>query len=182
MENHEKSKFWFTSFMGFFYQLDYDRLYLIEEINDSFDSLRDKNIIIGKYLLSLFYYRDIILDINYENELLNLQKFAKSGDLEAKYNLAIRYQNGIGTKIDYKKAFKLFLSTAKKNNSDAQYNLAICYMDGNGTHKDKKEALKWFLKSEYPANKMKSIFTKIKSEKREFEKILKLAIANDSKA
>src|SRR6266496_1395768 len=36
--------------------------------------------LIGKYLLSLFYYKDIIL---FQNELINLQKLAENGDSKA---------------------------------------------------------------------------------------------------
>ena len=84
MRNHEESKSWFTSLMGFFYQLgigcDLDRKKAMESYflaisnetekdslivkdKDTFDLSRNQNFIIGKYLLSLFYYRDIILDI-----------------------------------------------------------------------------------------------------------------------
>src|ERR1044072_3507143 len=87
MQNHKEYKFWFTSLTGFFYQCGIgcvtDRkkameLYLLAINNESdesfidlernnnkniFNTLRNKNIIIGKYLLSLFYYRNIILDI-----------------------------------------------------------------------------------------------------------------------
>src|SRR4051794_1137539 len=93
MRNH-KSKILFTSFIGFFYQhgigcdvdikislefyqsannndeieKDFNILHLIRETNkDEFNLLKNKNIIIGKYLLSLFYYKDIILGkgVNY---------------------------------------------------------------------------------------------------------------------
>ncbi|RIA84595.1 hypothetical protein C1645_832053 [Glomus cerebriforme] len=209
MENHEESKFLFTSVIGFFYQLgigcaldmkksielylltinikikndslneNLHILQLIESNNISFKSLRNNNIIIGKILISLFYYKDIILDYN---KLTILQELSENGDLGAQYNLAIRYQNGNGIKNDYKKAFKLLLNCAKKGNLNAQYHLAICYMDGIGTHKDKKEAFKWFLKSEYPVNKIKGFFMNMKSELKEFKKILNLAIANNSTA
>ncbi|RIA93427.1 hypothetical protein C1645_804074 [Glomus cerebriforme] len=103
-----------------------------------------------KYLISLFYYKDIILDNNYKrNNLETLQKLAENDDLEAQYKLAICYQNGHG--INYKKAFKLLLSSAKKGNPDAQFHLAICYityMDGLGTQKDEEKAFDWVLKSE----------------------------------
>src|ERR1051325_9399157 len=91
MKNHHQSKFWFSSIIGFFYQLgigcDVDKnkalelylltvnnddneflnqnfahLYLLEENDNEFDALQSINIIIGKYLLSLFYYKDIILN------------------------------------------------------------------------------------------------------------------------
>ncbi|RIA98793.1 hypothetical protein C1645_870407 [Glomus cerebriforme] len=164
MENHEKSKFWFTSFMGFFYQLgigcvldktkamelyfsainnnvedplneDFNKLHLTEKDNDSF---KNKNIIIGKYLLSLFYYGDIIYKQNEFNKLL---KLAENDDSEAQYNLAIYYyQNGSIVKTNYEKAFKWFLRSAEKGNPCAQHMLGICYMDGKGIQRDEKKA------------------------------------------
>ncbi|PKY56402.1 hypothetical protein RhiirA4_476678 [Rhizophagus irregularis] len=99
MENHNENKFWFTSLLGFFYQFgigcnlnrekaldfyfivitidnkikendDFNQLNLIE------DTLRNNNIIIGKYLLSLFYYKDnILFDFKYkQNKLVHLLK------------------------------------------------------------------------------------------------------------
>jgi hypothetical protein len=89
MKNHKESETWFSSIIGFFYQhgigcdndknkefelyllavnneksssLKFTRLRSLEEENvNEFDILKSFNIIIGKYLLSLFYYRDIIL-------------------------------------------------------------------------------------------------------------------------
>src|SRR5579862_9068608 len=129
MENHKESKFWFTSFIGFFYQFgiscnldkkkalefyllaidnevekdfldeDFNKLHLFEKNENTFNLLKSRNIIIGKYLLSLFYYKDIILDIIYkQNKFISLQKLAKNGDLEAQYNLAVCYKNGSGVK------------------------------------------------------------------------------------
>src|SRR5581483_2090455 len=89
MKNHEQTKILFSSIIGFFYQIgincDVDKnealklylltfdnsndkflnqnfahLHLLDE-NVEFDILQSMNIIIGKYLLSLFYYKDIIL-------------------------------------------------------------------------------------------------------------------------
>ena len=107
MQNHKESQFWFTSLIGLFYQFgfgcDPDRkramesyLLAINNEKDEFDTLRNKNIIIGKYLLSLFHYRDIILDMegfNYnqskkETEIIKLVRLAKNGDSEAQHNLA----------------------------------------------------------------------------------------------
>ncbi|GES87833.1 Sel1 repeat family protein [Rhizophagus clarus] len=189
MENHKESKLLFTSFIGFFYQhgigcnLDKEKaveFYLLSVNNETAKEetnnlLRKRNIIIGKYLLSLFYYKDIILDINYK---LNLQRLAANGDSEAQFNLAIHYMNGIGMQKDEKKAFNLLSTSSKKGNMDAQYYLAICYMDEVGTLRNEKKALKWFLRSEIKYFKA----TRNKSEKKEFKRILKLAIANDSTA
>ena len=104
LELMQKNEFSFSSIIGFFYQVgincDVDRnkaleLYLLAENNgkkefldqnviyfhnskendSEFSVLRNNNIIIGKYLLSLFYYKDIIL---YERKLIELN--LKSGD------------------------------------------------------------------------------------------------------
>ncbi|RIA98815.1 hypothetical protein C1645_28437 [Glomus cerebriforme] len=201
MENHKESKFWFTSFIGFFYQLGIGCVlnrekateYYYLSINfenkynsNSFNLLSNKNIIIGKYLLSLFYYKDIIIDIegfnfkkkkpenNNQKELLKLLQLAKNDDSTAQYNLAICYKNGNYIEINHKKSFKWFLISAENGNSDAQYNLAICYMDGIGIQKDKKKAFDWFLKSE----QNEYLFCNNKYKKEEFERNLKLAIAN----
>ncbi|CAB4398220.1 unnamed protein product [Rhizophagus irregularis] len=90
MQNHKESKLWFSSIIGFFYQYGIDciidknkalELYLLAVSNNNnnnnketiiinlhlleeeFDNiLQNINVNIGKYLLSLFYYKDIILD------------------------------------------------------------------------------------------------------------------------
>src|SRR3954454_16558006 len=90
MQNHNGNDFWFSSIIGFFYQYGigcevdenlalelyllavnneepsnkkYIKLHLLKENDDEFNILQGINTIIGKYLLSLFYYKDIILDI-----------------------------------------------------------------------------------------------------------------------
>jgi TPR repeat protein len=219
MQNHKESNIWFTSLMGFFYQFgigcnidkkkamelyflainnetekdflneNFNKLHLIENV----DTLKNENIIIGKYLLSLFYYKDIILDVegfiynqnkkktkgDDQNEIIKLLELAKNGDIKAQYNLAICYQNGNGIEANYERAFKWLLSSAENENPEAQYNLAIFYMDGIGVQKDEKEAFNWFLKSEKVSYYLDA---HNKNGKEEFVKYLKLAIANDSVA
>ena len=82
MQNHKRHQIWFTSIMGFFYQhgigckVDKNNaleiyLYIIvnEEkfiyLNTGKIHLFTLNNIIGKYLLSLYYYKDIIIDKKY---------------------------------------------------------------------------------------------------------------------
>ena len=77
-------------------------LHLIEENNYEFNLLRNKNIIIGKYLLLLFYYEDIILDTNYRT---NLIKLAKNDDSDAQYILATSYMDGIKMPKDEEEAY-----------------------------------------------------------------------------
>ncbi|CAB4468876.1 unnamed protein product [Rhizophagus irregularis] len=96
MKNHKENEFWFSSIIGFFYQYGIDcdidkdialEFYLLaikndesldhkfnlldinNDDNDDFIMLQNINCIIGKYLLSLFYYKDIILDIRNLNGL-----------------------------------------------------------------------------------------------------------------
>src|SRR5918912_77066 len=78
MENHKENKFLFSGIIGFFYQygisceVDKNKsleLYLLainddefKETDNKLNSLQNINHIIGKYLLSLFYYKNIILN------------------------------------------------------------------------------------------------------------------------
>ncbi|CAB5356859.1 unnamed protein product [Rhizophagus irregularis] len=217
MEYHKESKFWFTSLIGFFYQIgigcdknkekalefylididnkkiendsliniNFNQLHLIIEKNeDSISNLmimRNYNIIIKKYLLSLFYYKDnILLDIKYkQNKLVNLLKLIEYDDLEVQYNSIICYENGDSNLItNYRKVFKLLSSlTIDNNNLDAQYNLAICYMDGIGTQKDEKKAFDLFLKADQIENA--SIWDNTDNIKF-FKKNLESAVINNS--
>ncbi|GES99188.1 tetratricopeptide repeat protein [Rhizophagus clarus] len=203
MENYKESKFWFTSLIGFFYQVgigcnlnkemaldfylitinnnkiendhslnvNFNQLHLIENNDDSFNLLRNYNIIIGKYLLSLFYYKDNILDVK-ENKLTNLLKLTENNNLEKQYNSIICCQNR-NMKANYRKIFQLLLRLTEKGNLDAQYNLAICYMDGIGIQEDGKKALELFLKSDL-------IDCLDVQNKNEIETSLKYAILNNS--
>src|SRR5437868_6277189 len=104
----QRNKIWFTSIIGFFYQygigcdVDENKAFemylltvnneeslfqftnsnLLGENEEEFEILQNNNIIIGKYLLSLFYYKDIILS----GYVINLN-FAKKGDSRAQCNL-----------------------------------------------------------------------------------------------
>jgi hypothetical protein len=101
MENHEQSDNWFSSLIGFFYEFgiglndDYYiinknkflKLYLFSikkvEINSMYHLL---NIIIAKYLLSYYYYKDIILDkknsITKKLEYMSYDQFENYNGLE----------------------------------------------------------------------------------------------------
>jgi TPR repeat protein len=205
MENHKESKFWFTSLIGSFYQfgigcninrgkaldfylisidnkiendflnLDFNQLHLIENNEDTFELLQYKNIMIGKYLLAFFYYKDnILFDIKHkQNKLIYLIKVTEDSELEEQFNSIISCQNrNNNIKADYRRAYYLLLSLAEKNNLNIKsiykktvklslglagkenldisilYNLAICYMEGIGTQKDKQKAYYLFLNSE----------------------------------
>ena len=109
MQNHEQTKFWFSSIIGFFYQhgvgCDPDKdkalkLYLLIINNDEkeflikeeHDILQNINIIIGKYLLSLFYYKDIILG---KRKLINdsaVTKHSTKSILQKLQNQLLKYK------------------------------------------------------------------------------------------
>ncbi|CAB4397289.1 unnamed protein product [Rhizophagus irregularis] len=92
MINHENNEIWFSSLIGFFYQYNIDNTYIIDNYeslklysNTSNINYKEKylnffsvyqilNIIISKYLLSFYYYKDIICKKRnlYEKELKQL--------------------------------------------------------------------------------------------------------------
>ncbi|PKY18744.1 HCP-like protein [Rhizophagus irregularis] len=162
MRNHEKNKIWFSSIIGFFYQygigcnMDKNKaleLYLlnikIEEEKDYelFDILQNINFIIGKYLLSLFYYKDIILDKILQNNLNKYLEFAIKGVPMAQYNLGYCYQYGQGVTKDYKEAFEWYSISANNECAEGQNKLGECHYHGIGTTQDYLRAYKWYSKS-----------------------------------
>jgi hypothetical protein len=86
MQNHKQDKPWFSSIIGFFYQYGIScdanesmalELYLlsINNVEKENDILNNNNIIIGKHLLSLFYYKVIIIN---KRNLLNVSTIKRS--------------------------------------------------------------------------------------------------------
>ncbi|CAB4393288.1 unnamed protein product [Rhizophagus irregularis] len=64
MKNHEESENWFSSLIGFFYEHKNNslKLYSLSINKDGINSMYHLlNIIIAKYLLSFYYYKDIIM-------------------------------------------------------------------------------------------------------------------------
>ncbi|RIA92257.1 hypothetical protein C1645_820941 [Glomus cerebriforme] len=163
MKNHEENEFLFSSIIGFFYQYgiggyDFNKnksleLYLLainneKSLNQKFTNLYydifQNNIIIGKYLLSLFYYKDIILDKSFFNKYL---KFARIGDPKAQYQVGICYEYGQKTKTNYNEAFKWYSESANNGHAEGQYKLGVCYEKGIGTDKNYDKAFKWYSES-----------------------------------
>ncbi|CAB4481157.1 unnamed protein product [Rhizophagus irregularis] len=169
MQNHEKCELWFSGILGFFYQCGigcdhvdktkalelyslavsnketlYQKfttnLHLLEENNEECcDTLQIFNFIIGKYLLSLLYYKDIILDkINLSK--LEYSESARKGDPIAQYNLGYCYQYGKRVAKDYNKAFIWYSKSANNDYALGQNNLGECYEKGIGTDKDYEKA------------------------------------------
>src|SRR5436305_9225341 len=137
LELMQKNEFWFSSIIGFFYQYgigcDVDkntslRLYLSAVNNektsnkkftnsrllndDEFDIMQNINIIIGKYLLSLFYYKDIILENKLDDFIIKYLKSSRKGDPINQYNLGYCYQYGQRISKDFKKAFEWYSKSA----------------------------------------------------------------------
>src|SRR5271163_2060061 len=102
MENHEENENWFASIIGFFYEhgigdtdiIDKNKsleLYLLsinkEELVSVYQII---NMIIAKYLLSLYYYKDIILNKRdliakkfwYLNSVISQDQFENINGLE----------------------------------------------------------------------------------------------------
>ncbi|CAB4477939.1 hypothetical protein RhiirA5_381834 [Rhizophagus irregularis] len=147
-----------------------NKLYLTEENRNEFNLLKNNNIIIGKYLLSLYYYKDIIIINTVNTMILKVNEFTidkqmelqeqpicndnniiqdsikKLKSQENKENTNNNTNNSIMNKKKIsKEEFENIKRSALKGNSEAQYNLAICYMDGIETTKSKLKAAEWFL-------------------------------------
>src|ERR1043166_10323982 len=172
MKNHEMNEFWFSSIIGFFYQFglccDVDdskalEFYLLAvnddekeflnhnfthvHLNDNeFNALKNINNIIGKYLLSLFYYKDILLD---ERKFIKYLKFAQKGDSEAQHSLGECYYYGREVSQDYEKAFKWYSRSANNGFSEGQISLGDCYKLGRGITQDYKKAFECYSKSAF---------------------------------
>jgi TPR repeat protein len=167
MRNHEKNEIWFSSIIGFFYEygigcnMDKNKaleLYLLnikkeedydynDDYNESFDILKNINIIIGKYLLSLFYYKDIILDKIIQSNFNKYLESAMKGDPMAQYNLGRCYQYGQGVTQSYVKAFEWYYKSAINECAEGQNSLGECYYHGIGTTKDYFKTYEWYSKS-----------------------------------
>src|SRR6266498_811980 len=150
MKNHQKNDLWFSSLIGFFYQHGIGKCevnknkalesYLLaidvekeENLNHFNGDLKKYNNIIGKYLLALYYYKEIILNkrnsFNWVKQPSNKENFEFHD-----------YTRGINKKV------KLYLKSVK-GDSNAQYILGKCYYDGKGTNKSERKAFEWYLKS-----------------------------------
>src|SRR4051812_12635208 len=153
-QNHEHAKFWFSSIIGFFYQyglscaVDKNKAlesYLLAIRNDDekeftnqnftnlhsleneFYMLKNINIIIGKFLLSLFYYKDIIL---IERGLSKCLKSAIKGDSIAQCNLGNCFYHGREITRNYDNASEWYSKSANNECAEGQFGLANCYYHG----------------------------------------------------
>ena len=164
MKNHHQTELLFSSIIGFFYQhgigCDIDRdnaLKLYEksltnenfnnlnllEGNEEFDILQSINIIIGKYLMSLFCYKDIILEISFGDRMI---ESAIKGDSKAQYDLGTFNYDKEGITKE-KRAFEWYLKSANNGYAKGQYGLGNCYYSGKGVMLDISKAFEWYSKS-----------------------------------
>ena len=78
------------------------------------------------------------------DEIKDLAKKAKQGDVEAQYALAIAFDTGKGVEEDDEKAILWYKRAAERGHMHAQHNLGISYENGDGVKQDILEAVKWY--------------------------------------
>ncbi|RIA90344.1 hypothetical protein C1645_876138, partial [Glomus cerebriforme] len=208
MENHEEKENWFPSLIGFFYQHGIDnscvidkyeslKLYSLSINNQKSEKLvsvyQILDIIIGKYLLSFYYYKDIILSKRDLIEkkfkhVMSQKQFEDFNGLEI--NIC---KDEINTIEKYFELLDKGHIDKNKNKTDfvkmrELNNLGYSYQYGLGKEKDENKAFEFYLKSSEGGNAsaqnnlgncyQNGIGTK-KDEKKAFECYLKAANEGD---
>ncbi|CAB5350633.1 unnamed protein product [Rhizophagus irregularis] len=171
--------------INYYNDINFDQKNLIK---DDENELRNINIIIGKYLLSFFYYKDIIL--NKKKFINNVKEIIITKNLTFKID-----KNSDNNKNDIIKqvnnTFEDYLKSAENGNTQAQNNLGNCYQYGIGTDKDEKQAFAWYLKAAQSGYTQAQYDLAIcyknglgteKDEKQAFEWYLKAAENGDARA
>lgn len=87
------------------------------------------------------------LTLAFSQDIANLEKMAKQGDLDAQYDLGHCYENGIGVAKDTKKAVYWYTKAADKGLANAQDRLGYCYNYGRGVAKDLNKAFEYYSKA-----------------------------------
>src|SRR6266480_5627632 len=168
MENHEENENWFSSLIGFFYEhgisddniIDKNKsleLYLLS-INENEDKklisvYQLLNIIIAKILLSIYYYKDIILDKRDSDEVMENENVMSLDQFENFNGLEINIcKDEINTIEKYFESDKGSnnenqINYIKKKELIELNNLGYCYQYGIGKRKDKFKAFEFYLKS-----------------------------------
>jgi len=75
--------------------------------------------------------------------LVELQRKAQQGNLDAQYALAMKYLNGDGVVADVAVALKWLRKSVDGGHLRAEYQLGLLYRDGIGVPKDLELALRW---------------------------------------
>src|SRR6266480_3113258 len=171
MKNHEGNENWFSSLIGFFYEHGIGDTYIVDkqmslkfylssiiERNEKLVSVYQiLNIIIAKYLLSFYYYKDIISNKREREFSGNVHEISVPQNQFEKFNgleinickdeiniIEIYFEllnnnliNPVKEQIDYYK---------KKELADQNY-LGYCYQYGIEKEKDEFKAFELYLKS-----------------------------------
>ncbi|MEI6730586.1 MAG: tetratricopeptide repeat protein [Pseudomonadota bacterium] len=77
-------------------------------------------------------------------EIKDLTKKAKKGDVDAQIDLADAYLNGVGVEKDERIAAKWYYKAAMKNNVDAQFAMGFVCRGGESANMDKVLSYMWF--------------------------------------
>ena len=158
LESIQNHQILFSSLIGFFYQhgigcnVNKDKALEMYLLAIKQDKVQTINNTIAKYLLSLLYYKDIII---FHKEKIIFEwylKSAETGDDTTQFNLGRCYQYEIGISKDDEKAFEWYLKSAKAGNNAAQNSIGHCYECGIGISKDEEKAFEWYLKSAETGN------------------------------
>lgn len=105
---------------------------LMENMNDDNESSKYKNLLKMK-----------------NDGLMQLEKDAEEGDVEAQFNLASYYMPVMHKEnTELSKAFQWYKKAAEQGMKEAQYNVACFYMNGMGVaDEDEEESVCWYKKS-----------------------------------
>src|SRR6266542_1614806 len=175
LESIQNQQILLSSLIGFFYQhgigcnVNKDKALEMYLMAIKQDKVQTINNTIAKYLLSLFYYKDIILvnksSINnpLKNEIM-ISQFVNPNEPDRNMidddgsenhkkeigksnNDLLEYQDETEINPNEKAEFEQYVISARRGNIKAQYNLGRCYKYGIGTYKDEKKAFEWYLES-----------------------------------
>src|SRR6266540_3593113 len=201
LESIQNHQILLSSLIGFFYQhgigcnVNKDKALEMYLMAIKQDKVQTINSTIAKYLLSLFYYKDIILVNKLSIEIKKLQVDSNDSENYNQKNIndTLDFNCQDETKInpDEKITFEQYIISARRGNIIAQYNLGYCYQYGKGVSKDEKKAFEWYLKSAEAGNNAvqnnlghcyKYGIGTNKDEKKAFEWYLKSAEAGNNDA
>ncbi|CAB4491221.1 unnamed protein product [Rhizophagus irregularis] len=189
MKNHEKSDLYFSSIIGFFYNYDlgiddvnnndnnndmasyyyniaiengYKLTELDFDLNRNYENyyFQLENVIIGKYLLLFFYYKDHFIKLfnqngnvprilsrirsshnhlEYDEIIQNVENHIKLNmeyNLEEIHFLLLCIKFGLKDEKELNNLFNYYKYLEEKGNVLAQMNLAYCYLSAEGGNSD----------------------------------------------
>jgi hypothetical protein len=85
-------------------------------------------------------------------QLLDLQKQARAGDVGAQYLLGFMYAEGQGVAKDPQEALRWYTKAANQGHVDAQLTVAMIYAEGQGVEKNQQKAVEWYTKAAEQGN------------------------------